>query len=129
MNLPPIDNPFLEWLGVSLAKWEPGVVEMHLPVTPKLYNRTERIQGGVLCTLLDVAGGYCGVYAAEGAPKLRSVSLSLTTNFIASGAGELLTAKGFIERRGRTVYFARAEVWQDGEILLATGIGTYKYIR
>src|SRR5690606_31148247 len=129
MSMPPVDNPFLQWLGVGLAQWRPGYAEMHLPVTPQLFNRTERIQGGVLCTLLDVAGGYCGVYADEGAPKVRSVTLSLTTNFISSGAGAMLVAKGYLERQGRSVYFARGEVWQDGEILLATSVGTYKYIR
>ncbi|MEI2418411.1 PaaI family thioesterase [Orrella sp. JC864] len=129
MTTPITDNPFLQWLGASLAQWRSGYAELHLPSTPNLFNRTERIQGGVLCTLLDVAAGYAGVYAPPEAPKIRSVTLSLTTQFMASGAGQGLVAKGFLERKGRTVYFARAEVWQDEDLLLATAVGTYKYIR
>lgn len=124
-----IDNPFLERLGVRLVRWEAGQAEMHLDVAPSLSNRIGRIQGGVLCTLLDAVAGYSGLYVAPGEPPLRNVTLSLTTNFIASGEGAMLVAQGFVERAGRSVFFARAEVRMDSRLLLATGIGTFKYSR
>jgi acyl-coenzyme A thioesterase PaaI-like protein len=34
-----------------------------------------------------------------------------------------------MQRRGRTVYFSRAEVWMDDRELLATAVGTFKYVR
>lgn len=122
-----IDNPFLEWMGVTLSAWSPGYAELRLPVTASLGNRIGRVQGGVLCTLLDAAAGYSGLYAAPGEAPLRSVSLSLTTNFIDSAEGEVLVAKGYVERKGRSIYFARGEVWLDGALLLATAVGTFKY--
>jgi uncharacterized protein (TIGR00369 family) len=124
-----IDNPFLERLGVRLVRWEAGHAEMHLDAVASLSNRIGRIQGGVLCTLLDAVAGYAGLYVAPGEPPLRNVTLSLTTNFIASGEGAVLVAKGFVERAGRSVFFSRAEVRMDGGLLLATGIGTFKYSR
>ncbi|TCT08893.1 PaaI family thioesterase [Paralcaligenes ureilyticus] len=123
----PIQNPFLEWLGVTLTDWSPGYAEMRLPVTPKLENRTNRVHGGVLCTLLDSVAGYCGLYSPPGELPLRGVTLSLTTNFIDSGAGAVLIAKGRVERKGRSIYFSRAEVWLDDALLLATAVGSFKY--
>ena len=125
----PIDNPFLESLGVSLTEWHLDYAEMQLNVVPKLENRIGRIQGGVMCTLLDAVLGYAGLYVAPGEPALRNVTLSITTNFLNSAEGKVLIAKGFIERKGRGIYFARGEVWLDSSTLLATGVGTFKYIR
>src|SRR3546814_5614146 len=89
----PIDNSFLDWLGVELTAWSPDHAEMQLAVTPKLGNRSDRIHGGVLCTLLDSVAGYSGLYAAPDEPPLRGVTLWLTTNFLRSGAGKMM--KGF----------------------------------
>lgn len=123
----PIDNPFLEWLGVMVTEWSPEYVEMRLPITSNLSNGTDRVQGGVHCTLLDAVAGYSGLYTPSSALPLQSVTLSLTTNFIDSGDGDVLVAKGYLERRGRSIYFARGEVWLDGSLLVAAAVGTFKY--
>ncbi len=125
----PIDNPFLEHLGITLTEWSPGYAEMRLDTSYDLSNRTGRIHGGVICTLLDSVCGYCGLYSPPGEPVLRSLTLSLTSNFISSGDGATLVAKGFLVRKGRSVFFARAEVWLDDIELLATAVGTFKYVR
>ncbi len=125
----PINNPFLERLGIQLTEWSAGYAEMRLDTSPDLGNRTGRIHGGVICTLLDSVCGYCGLYSAPGEPALRSLTLSLTTNFLSSGEGTTLVAKGYIVRKGRSVFFARAEVWLDEIELLATAVGTFKYVR
>ncbi|MBU3593431.1 PaaI family thioesterase [Polynucleobacter sp. 71A-WALBACH] len=124
-----IDNPFLESLGVTLTEWGPDYAEMRLEVSSNLQNRIGRIQGGVMCTLLDAVLGYAGLYVPPGEPPLKNVTLSITTNFLNSAEGSILVAKGFIERKGRGIYFARGEVWLDSSTLLATGVGTFKYVR
>jgi uncharacterized protein (TIGR00369 family) len=124
-----LDNPFLEWMGVRLTAWSQDHAEMRLDIAPRLGNRSGRVQGGVMCTLLDAVAGYAGLHAPEGEPAKQSVSLSLTTNFLATGEGRVLVAKGAIDRKGRGIYFARSEVWLDDALLLATAIGTFKYLR
>lgn len=124
-----IDNRFLEWLGVTLTESRPDYAEMRLDISENHQNRIGRIQGGLMCTLLDAVCGYAGLYVPPEHPPLRNLTLSLTTNFLNSADGSVLLAKGFIERKGRSVYFARGEVWLDSSLLLATGVGTFKYIR
>jgi len=127
MSILPIDNPFLESLGVELTAWSEGYAEMRLAMTPTLANRSARIHGGVLCTLLDSVAGYSGLYTPPGEPPLRGLTLSLTTNFLNSGSGAVLVAKGYTEHKGRSIYFSRAEVWQDDTRMLATATGAFKY--
>lgn len=122
-----IDNPYLEWLGVRLTAWSPGHAEMRLTMTPNLGNRTGRVQGGVLCALLDAASGYSGLYVEDGEPPLRGLTLSLTTNFLNSGEGHELVARGYVERKARRTFFTRAEVLLDDQLLLATAVGTFQY--
>jgi uncharacterized protein (TIGR00369 family) len=124
-----IDNRFLEWLGVTLTDFRPDYAEMKLEISENHQNRIGRIQGGLMCTLLDAVCGYAGLYVPPGHAPLRNVTLSLTTNFISSAEGSVLVAKGFVERKGRSIFFSRGEVWLDSSLLLATGVGTFKYIR
>src|SRR3546814_10922334 len=109
-------------MGVTLVKWSPGYAEMHLPMSAQLGNRTGRVHGGVICTLLDSVSGYSGMYAETGEPPLRSLTLSLTNNFIGRGEGEILGAKGYNERTGRSVFFTRPEVLLEGSWMRARGV-------
>lgn len=122
-------SPFLDWLGVRLAVWTENYAEMHLSLDANLLNRTGRVHGGVLCSLLDAVAGYSGCYRPVGEPPTHSVTLSLNTQFLDSGEGKVLVASGRPEKIGRTVFFARSEIRLDGERLLATANGTFKYIR
>jgi len=123
-----LSNPFLELLGARLVEWKQGYAEMTLPISPTLKNRSGAVQGGVLCTLLDATGGYAGLYSPPGETKVHGLTVSLAVNFIANGQGSILTSKGFIDKAGTSVYFAHSEVWLDANILLATAIGSYRYL-
>lgn len=124
-----LQNPLLEFLGVTLVAWEDGFVEMKLPLNPNLLNRSGVVQGGVLCTLLDAVAGYAGLYAPPEGKLKHGVTLSLTSNFLSNGVGAILTGKGTVERSGGTIYFSRAEVWLDDDLLIATAMGTFRYLR
>lgn len=125
----PLDNPALEHMGMRITAWSEDKVEMALPVMPHMPNRSGVMHGGTLCALLDAATGYSGLYAPAGDAKRHAVTLSLTTNFLANGVGSMLTAVGVVERRGKSIFFSRAEVWLDAELLVATGVATMKYLK
>ncbi|CAG9167068.1 PaaI family thioesterase [Cupriavidus pinatubonensis] len=124
-----LDNPALESVGVRITQWRRDYVELELDVAPHMLNRSRVIHGGTICTLLDAATGYSGLYSPPGEAPLHAVTLSLTSNFLSNGKGRLLTAKGMVERRGRSIFFSRAEVWLDEETLVATGVATMKYLK
>lgn len=75
-----------------------------------------------------MAGGYSGIYSAPGEPARNAVTLSLSTSFMDVGSGDVLIARGRLQRRGRTIFFSDATVSMDGTLVLATAIGSFKYI-
>ena len=129
MDSEPLDNPFLETRGVTRTEWREGHAEFRVRVSAALLNRQQMVQGGVIATLLDAACGYCGLFSADPLRPIHGLTLSLTLNFLDKGLGETVIAKGFLERRGRTIFFARGEAWVDDRILIATAQGTFKYTR
>lgn len=128
METIPFENPFLQHLDIQLVEWGHDSAEFHLPMRHELTNRIGQVQGGVLCALLDVAGGYSGIYSAPGEPVRNAVTLSLSTSFMDVGYGDVLIARGRLQRRGRTIFFSDATVSMDDTLVLATAIGSFKYI-
>jgi uncharacterized protein (TIGR00369 family) len=122
-----LDNPFLETLGIRRTGWREGFAEFQVRVQPTLLNRQQILQGGVIATLLDAACGYAGLYSADPSRKIHGVTLSLTLNFLDRGLGDTVTARGFVERKGRSIFFARGEARVDSGLLIATAQGTFKY--
>ena len=124
-----LDNPALESMGVRITDWHEGRVELALPVGPNMLNRSGVVHGGTICALLDAATGYSGLYSPDKEKVLHAVTLSLTTNFLANGVGRMLVATGMVERRGRSIFYSRGEVWLDGTMLVATGMATMKFLK
>jgi len=127
MNIDVLENPFLAGLGMTRTGWREGYAEFRLHIQPGLLNRQRVLQGGVVATLLDAACGYAGLYSADPQRPIHGVTLSLTLNFLDKGVGETLIGKGFVERKGRSIFFARGEAWIDSKTLIATAQGTFKY--
>src|SRR6201991_4940308 len=107
--------------------WRDGYAEFHLRLQPGMLNRQRVLQGGVVATLLDAACGYAGLYSADPSRKIHGVTLSLTLNFLDRGLGDTVTARGFVERKGRSIFFARGEARVESGLLIATAQGTFKY--
>ncbi len=123
-----LDNPALESVGVRITRWRRDYVELELDVAPHMLNRSRVIHGGTLCTLLDAATGYSGLIR----PRARRVACRHAVADVElpqQRDGSLLTAKGMVDRRGRSIFFSRAEVWLDHELLVATGVATMKYLK
>ncbi|MBN3756021.1 PaaI family thioesterase [Paraburkholderia sp. Tr-20389] len=123
-----LDNPFLENLGVRLSVWREGYAELDMPIDATKLNRQRVLQGGAIATLLDAAAGYSGLFTEPGEAARHAFTLSLTTNFLDKGLGQTVTAIGKLERKGRSIFFARAEAWIDDTLLVATAQGTFKYV-
>lgn len=124
-----IDNPFLALVGASCTEWFEGYCEFHLPIGASMLNRQRVLQGGVISTLLDVACGYSGLYNLASHEPVHGRTVSLALNFLNSGTSGTVIAKGFLEQRGRSLYFARGEAWLDHRVLLATAQGSFKVTR
>lgn len=129
-----IDQPvqmrigFNRKLGIELVEWSETGALGRLTLADDLLNSNGIVHGGIYCTLLDFACGIAGCYAPPGAPAKACVTLSLTTNFIASASTGALFVRARRTGGGRKVFFAEAEITDDSGARMATATGTFRYI-
>lgn len=115
-------------LGIGLTEWAPDRATVGMDIAPHHLNRSGLLHGGILATLLDTAMGYAGCFATEPGLTRRTLTLSLTTNFIASVRNGRLQITARRTGGGKTIYFADGEVCDADDRLIATGAGTFKYL-
>jgi uncharacterized protein (TIGR00369 family) len=123
------ESPFLEFVDTRLEEWHDGYVRIGLELKHHHLNRAGVVHGGLLATLLDHAGGFCGVYCEDPATRRYSMTLSMTCNFVAQARSGFLIATGELTAGGSKIYFANTEVRTQEGILLATGSSAHRYRR
>ena len=121
-------SPFQNHIGYRLVAWEADRAVVALTIAPAHLNRTGLLHGGIIATLLDTASGYSGTYCAVPGHVRTTLTLSLTTNFVASVREGAVRAEGRRTGGGRSIFFTWAELRDDHGQLLATASGAFKYL-
>ena len=123
-------NPsaFQEHMGYELLAWEPGRAVLGYTIQPEHMNRTGRLHGGVVATLLDTTMGYSGVHGDGDAGPRSCVTLSLTVNFVGAVSEGRLTIEARRTGGGKTIFFAEGNVRDAAGNLIATATGSFRYI-
>ncbi|QFU07687.1 hypothetical protein PARPLA_01601 [Rhodobacteraceae bacterium THAF1] len=116
-------------LGYMLDLSDPAQGTVTLTVLPEHTNRTGRLHGGIVAALLDSAMGGAASLAWDDGGHYPVVTISMTVNYIASGAeGEHLTATGHVTGGGRKIKFCDGRLEAKGGRLIATATGTFKSV-
>jgi len=116
---------YLEFLGFRLVDWRDGFARLEMPVRSEHRNTVDYLHGGVIASLLDIAGAVSGSYGSSA--EYVSVTVNLNTNFITPHQGSTVVAEGELIRRSGTLFFAQAKLFDPSKnILCATATGTYK---
>lgn len=91
-----------------------GCVHVRLAVEPRHYNSGGRVMGGAIFTLADFAFAST-VYANE----MFSTAISCNIEYLSAGRGDVLTAKGYLDKSGRSVIFGGADVYDETGRMIA----------
>ena len=98
----------MQHLGASVARVEPGLVEIVLPYSDKVTQQQGGFHGGAIGAVADIAAGYAGLTVApEG---MEVVTVEYKINFLASLQGGELRAVGRVVKGGKRVIVTTAEV-------------------
>ncbi len=82
---------------------------------------TGQWHGGILASLIDIAGCYALMLVAKG-PVL---TLNLSTDFLRLATSETLVATARVRRAGRAIGFVDVDVSDDNDELLVKGSACY----
>jgi uncharacterized protein (TIGR00369 family) len=126
-----LDNPdlykgtYLEFLGFQLTAWREGYARLQMPVRPEHRNTVGYLHGGVISSLLDIAGAVAGSYGNS--REMVSVTVNLNCSFMSPHTAEVAVAEGELIRTSGTLFFAEARLLDpESKRLCATATGTYK---
>ena len=126
-----LDNPtmyegtYLEFLGFRLTDWKEGFARLEMPVRPEHRNTVGYLHGGVIASLLDIAGAVSGSFGV--AEQFVSVTVNLNCNYMSPHRAETVIAEGELIRSTRSLFFAQAKLYDpEFKRLCATATGTYK---
>ena len=108
-------------LGISIARMEPGEVDLAMAYSPELTQQNGFVHAGVITAALDSA---CGIAAFTLMPAGTDIlTVEFKTNLLAPAKGERFAFRAAVVKPGRTLTIceARAYAVHDGvETLIAT---------
>lgn len=120
---------FGELIGLVHLPAPEGHALLEIAVEPALCNRQGVVHGGVLLTLLDVAGLWAGV-PLNTTPSAATVSLNSQFLHAARWREDLrLLARAEVIRKSRSLYFSSMSVFaSNGGPAIASAQGVYHII-
>lgn len=116
---------YLEFLGFKLTTWKEGFARLEMPVRPEHRNTVGYLHGGVIASLLDIAGAVAGSYGVSN--QMVAVTINFNCNFMTPHKAATAVAEGELVRVTKSMFFCQARL-NDPEMkrLCATATGTYK---
>ena len=118
------DVYFPSLVGLELEEVRSGYGRMRLPYRPELRQPVGVVHGGAIATLIDtvVVPAVAGVYDER--PKMLTISMNI--RYLSALVAEDAIAEGWVEQRGRSIVFCRAEVRSGSGAMVADGTLVYK---
>jgi uncharacterized protein (TIGR00369 family) len=106
-------SPVARALGVQLDVLKPEHVELVLPYSPENVTLGNTVHGGVIATLIDIAGAAASASGADPERMKGGATASLTVQYLAPANGTSLRAVASVVRRGRRQVISDVEVYAE----------------
>lgn len=129
---------FNEFLGFRIRQLDPGPIRISFEMRPELIGHYlfGRLHGGVISSVLDVAGGLAvmmgiaGYHADESCEQIlqrfsRLATIDLRVDYLRQGIGKEFLAEADVVRLGRRVAVCSMRLTNDEQTLIATGNASY----
>lgn len=123
------ESGFFKLLDFQLMDWDEDKAVLELEIGPQHLNRAKVLHGGVVASMIDLAGGFAGCYCAVPGRIRKAVTLSMTTSFTGQATSGVVRAVGRRRAGGRSIFFATVEITDAFGAMIALGEGTYRYRR
>jgi|TARA_B100001250_G_C19432152_1_gene627965 uncharacterized protein (TIGR00369 family) len=118
---------FFQELGAQLEEYSEGRAVVGLTLTEKHMNNASSLHGGVTASLLDIAMGLCGTWAASPQERRVAITLSLNTNFTSTApVGTHVRAVATCRNAGHKIFMASCDLLDQNDRLIGFGEGVFK---
>jgi uncharacterized protein (TIGR00369 family) len=118
-------QPAMHSFGISIARLEPGEVDLTMPYSVAWTQQNGFVHAGVITAALDTA---CGIAAFTLMPANSDVlTVEFKTNLLAPAKGDRFVFRARVVKPGRTLTVCEAQAFAEregAESLIATMTGT-----
>jgi uncharacterized protein (TIGR00369 family) len=119
------DEPYLpSHLGLTLEEMRADYARMRLPWSAEVRQPDGMMHGGAIATLLDTV--VVPAIASAYTERIPMSTISMTVNYRDKVVDCDAIAEGWVERRGRSIVFCRAEVMTDAGTVVADASVVYR---
>jgi uncharacterized protein (TIGR00369 family) len=118
------DEFFASLIGLEVEELRADYARMRMPYRSRLDQPAGVVHGGAIATLIDTV-----VVPAIGSgydEQPRMVTVGMNIRYLGALVGEDAVAEGWVEQRGRSIVFCRAEVRTGAGAVVADGTLVYK---
>lgn len=119
-----IASPVARKLGVTMKSIEPERVVLALPFDKSNVTVGDMVHGGVIATLIDIAGAAGSASGADSSKTTRGATSSLTISYLNAANGIDLEAEALVLKRGRDMTVTEISVRGPDGTLVARGTVT-----
>ena len=120
------NNPFQHFVGIEIIKLGDGKSVLQLELKDHHFNLYGIPHGGVHATLLDIAMGTAASFPDNSGREVDSVTLNLSVDYIAPPASKILISKGKVIKKGKSIAYCTAEIFDEDQALIASGRSIFK---
>lgn len=113
-------------MGFHFLDWEEGRVVIGMQLEARHLNVSGHMHGGVMATLLDMAGICAGTWCPYAGRRRRAVTLTLTSTFTGQARSGLIRAIGTKRASGSRIFNATVDIFDEQDNLLMVGEGTFR---
>ena len=115
---------FPGYVGLQFEEVRLDYARMRLPFRPQLNQPHGVVHGGAIATLIDTVV-VPAIGSAYDSPRVL-LTITMNLNYLGAVSQEDAIAEGWVERRGKSTVFCRAEVRTTSAGLTATASLVYK---
>ena len=121
-----VASPYGRFVGMSLGAIAAGRARVVLPERDDTANRNGSMHGGVIASLLDVAGMVAARSVAVDGDDAGTSTIDLAIHYLAFAVGGPVVAEGVVTRQGREIVFVEATVTSADGTPLARSVGAVR---
>ena len=117
------DVPYARLLGIKLAQIDPGCATLQMRVRKQLTQNHGVVHGGAMASLIDSATAFAIITLLS--PEERVTTVDLTISYVRPVTQGRISCTAKVVRAGRRLFVVSAEVFDEGQKLVATALSTY----
>ncbi len=119
-----VNDNFLRYIGAKVERMEEGYCKISIDFKDNLTRYGNIINGGVIATLADSAGGCAVLSVNDGRDQL---TVNLNISYLSAIRSGPVSAEATVLRAGKNIVYAEIDIYDGSGKKCAKAVGTWLF--